>query len=256
MSVCVLHLGDCLEKMDSIPTEGVDLVLCDLPYGTTACKWDAVIPFDALWKHYGRIAKPNAAIILFAAQPFTSSLVMSNPRQFKYEWIWEKNTATNGLNAKRQPVRYHESILVFYTSQPTYNQQMVPRKQSARNRVRSGISGSPKTSSHYTGLGEIGKRFYDVENVYPKSTLYFEGVPNSSGKMHPTQKPIALIEYLIRTYTNPGNTVLDNCMGSGTVGVACINTGRNFIGIEKGCRLFRHCRQTYPRSLSPDSCIR
>jgi site-specific DNA-methyltransferase (adenine-specific) len=231
--------GDCLEVMPTLGAGSVDMILCDLPYGTTACKWDSVLPFGLLWDCYKRVATPNAAVVLFAAQPFTSALVMSNPSAFKYEWIWEKNMGTNGINAKRQPVRYHESILVFYESQPTYNPQMASRKETAKSTIRSGISGDPKTSSHYLGLGNTPRRFYDVDFVYPKSVLYFESVPNGGGgKLHPTQKPVALVEYLIRTYTNPGDIVLDNCMGSGTTGVACINTNRDFIGIEQDTGYF------------------
>lgn len=231
--------GNCLDVMPTLDAGGVDMILCDLPYGTTSCKWDAVIPFASLWENYRRVAKPNAAIVLFAAQPFSSALTMSNAMMFRYEWVWEKNTASNGPNAKIQPVRYHESVLVFYAEQPTYNPQMAARKESAKGRVRSGIVGSPRTSSHYVGLGDLPKRFYDVESVYPKSVLYFESVPNGGGgKMHPTQKPVALMEYLILTYTNPGETVLDNCMGSGTTGVACVNLGRKFIGIEKRADYF------------------
>jgi site-specific DNA-methyltransferase (adenine-specific) len=233
--------GDCLTEMGRIADGSVDLIAADLPYGTTACKWDTVIPFEPLWAHYRRVIKPNGAIVLTASQPFTSALVMSNPKWFRYEWVWEKNTGSNVFNATRQPVRYHENIVVFYGDQPTYNREMAPRKESAKGRVRCGIlDGKPGTSKHYTGIGvHREKRRYDVDWVNPKSVLYFKAVPNGGGgKLHATQKPVALMEYLIRTYTNPSELVLDNTCGSGTTLIAAMNTGRRAIGIEKDADIF------------------
>jgi site-specific DNA-methyltransferase (adenine-specific) len=214
--------GDCLEVMKQIPDKSVDMILCDLPYGTTQNKWDSILPLDDLWCQYERVAKENGAIVLTSAQPFTSALVMSNTRHFKYELIWEKSQATGFLNSKKQPLRKHESVLIFYKKQPTYNPQFT--------------KGKPYVAKSNAGAnkGNYGK-FKDNVTVndgkrYPVSILPF----NNGGKTeHPTQKPIDLFEYLIRTFTNEGETVLDNCIGSGTTAVACINTGRSFIGIER-----------------------
>lgn len=213
--------GDCLEEMRSIPDGSVDMVLCDLPYGTTQNKWDAIIPFDQLWAQYRRVCR--GAIVLTAAQPFTSALVMSNPAMFKYQWVWEKSVATNFLNAKKQPLRNHEDVLVFYDSRPTYNPQMVPGERKTSRRI------GTKTANY----GKADKEtFYDSTERYPLSVQRF-GSRIDGAALHPTQKPVALMEYLIRTYTDEGDTVLDNTMGSGTTGVACMNTGRQFIGIER-----------------------
>lgn len=216
--------GDCLDLLKWLPDNSVDLILADLPYGTTQCAWDAVIPFEPLWREYLRVAKPNAAIVLCAAQPFASTVVASNPKHYKYEWIWEKGNATGFLNAKKQPLRAHESAQVFYRSQPTYNPQMTSghaRKTSKRKTVNSECYGKALTLTEY-----------DSTERYPRSVQFFSS-DKQTANMHPTQKPVALMEYLIKTYTNPGDTVLDNTMGSGTTGVAAVNTGRNFIGIER-----------------------
>jgi len=224
-----LHLGDCLEIMPEIPDHSVDMILCDLPYGTTACKWDVTLPFDRLWCQYGRIIKNNGAVVLFGSQPFSANLIMSNTKLFKYEWIWLKNVPTGMAQAKYQPMKYHENILVFYKSKPTFNKQMVEREGKGRDCYK---------YEHYCGesnhvkMNKV-KAFYNEILVNPSSVLLFNAVPNRNGKLHPTQKPVALCEYLIRTYTNEEETVLDNCMGSGTTGVACANAGRKFIGIEK-----------------------
>ena len=223
----VLMNGDCLELMQYLADGSVDMVLCDLPYGTTQNKWDAVIPFDQLWAEYRRVCR--GAIVLTAAQPFTSALVMSNPGLFKYQWVWEKSVATNFLNAKKQPLRNHEDVLVFYAEQPTYNPQMVPGERKTSRRV------GTKTANY----GKADKEtFYDSTERYPLSVQRF-GSRIDGAALHPTQKPVALMEYLIRTYTNEGDTVLDNTMGSGTTGVACANTGREFIGIERDPEYFR-----------------
>ena len=220
-----LWQGDCLEIMKDIPDASVDMILCDLPYGTTACKWDTIIPFEPLWEQYERVIKDNGAIVLTASQPFTSALVMSNPKLFRYEWIWEKTKAANFMHLKRQPGKRHESVLVFYKKQPVYNPQMKvgePYVDKRKSRKQSkGTYGNININN--TTLTNTGTR-------YPKSVISFSN--GKSGKMHPTQKPVALFEYLIKTYTNEGDTVLDNCMGSGTTGVACKNLGRKFIGIE------------------------
>jgi site-specific DNA-methyltransferase (adenine-specific) len=207
--------------MKGIPSGSVDMVLCDLPYGTTQNKWDSVIAFEPLWEQYRRVCKPNAAIVLTAAQPFTSALVMSNVREFKYEWVWEKDNGTGFLNAKKQPLRSHESILVFYREQSVYYPQMEPGKPYT---CKQGGHGS-----NYNGPSKEVNITVNNGERYPKTILR---LARDKGKEHPTQKPVALFEYLIKTYTNPGETVLDNCCGSGTAGVAAANTGRNSIQIE------------------------
>jgi DNA modification methylase len=224
-----LMLGDCLERMKEIPSGSVDMVLCDLPYGTTQNKWDSVIPLEPLWKEYWRICK--GAVVLTASQPFTSILILSALDFFKYEWVWRKSRPTGQLNAKHQPLRDKEDIPVFYQSAPTYNPQMW--KGSPNH-----VSGKPKQKSASSNWGQqyvITEEKTDQK--YPRCVLDFDSM-NPVGQIHPTQKPVALMEYLIRTYTNVGDTVLDNTMGSGTTGVACANTGRDFIGIERDPEYF------------------
>ena len=223
-----LLLGDCLEKMKEITDGSVDMVMCDLPYGTTQNKWDSVIPLEPLWREYRRVCKPRAAIVLTASQPFTSALVMSNLTAFKYDWCWRKPKGTGHLNAKKQPMRDKEDVLVFYREQCTYNPQFTagtPYKDKAGkdHSASTSMTGSYGAYTNYREDND-GKR-------YPKQVIEFGVVER--GTQHPTQKPVALMEYLIRTYTNEGQTVLDNAMGSGTTGVACANTGRRFIGIER-----------------------
>jgi site-specific DNA-methyltransferase (adenine-specific) len=212
-----LMLGDCLEVMAGIPDGSVDMVLCDLPYGTTQNKWDSVIPFDPLWAHYWRVLKPNGAVVLTAAQPFTSALVMSQIKAFKYQWVWEKSKPTGHLNAKKQPMRKHEDVLVFYRQQSTYNPQGLRDTNAVVSRTNRG------------NYGECSRTTVQTQTGYPHSLLKY----STENGVHPTQKPVALMEYLICTYTNEGETVLDNCAGSGTTGVACVKTGRSFIGIER-----------------------
>lgn len=219
-----LLYGDCLDLLPNLPSASVDMVLCDLPYGRTACSWDKIIPMKPLWKQYLRIAKPNAAIVLMGAQPFTSALVMSNSRIFRSEWIWEKGNATGFLNAKKQQLRAHESVLVFYKKQPVFNPQMTTGHQRKVTRSQS------VNSECYGEANSL--RVYDSTDRYPRSVLFFSS-DKQKCNLHPTQKPVALMEYLIKTYSNEGFTVLDNAMGSGSTGVACANTGRHFIGIEK-----------------------
>lgn len=217
--------GDCLELMTEIPDGSIDMILCDLPYGTTACKWDTVIPFEPLWEQYNRVIKDNGAIVLTASQPFTSALVMSNPRWFKYALVWDKVNASSGLHAKIQPLRSHEEVLVFGKGRLTYNPQMTKAEKVRVDKAREIPNGEAFN-------GKVTKRIYNNRGMkYPKSILTISNA-SQKGKVHPTQKPVALCEYLIKTYTNEGETVLDNCMGSGSTGVACKNLNRNFIGIE------------------------
>ena len=223
-----IFLGDCLEIMSEIPSGSIDMVLCDLPYGTTQNKWDSIIPLDALWSHYKRVIKDNGAIVLFAAQPFTSLLVCSNIDMFKYDWVWQKPKGTGHLNAKKQPMRDKEDILVFYKKQCVYNPQMGEGKPYKDKAGKDHTKSTSMTGSYgkYTNYREENTGFR-----YPKQILNFGVVERNT--LHPTQKPIDLCEYLIKTYTDEGQTVLDNCAGSGTTGVACVNLKRNSILIEK-----------------------
>lgn len=216
-----LRQGDCLDILPTIPAGSVDMVLCDLPYGTTQNKWDSIIPLDRLWAEYWRIVKPNGAVVLTAQAPFDKALGASCLRYLKYEWIWIKPSASGFLNAKKAPLKNAENVLVFYRKQPTYNPQM--RTGFKPYKSKQGIK-----SSNYGAMDENHISQSDGDR-YPISTLEF----NNERGSHPTQKPVALMEYLIRTYTNEGETVLDNTMGSGTAGVAAKNTGRKFIGIER-----------------------
>lgn len=214
-----LMQGDCLERMKEIPDGSVDMVLTDPPYGTTACKWDSIIPLEPMWEQLKRVIKPNGAIVMTAAQPFTSILVCSNLKEFKYEWVWQKESGTGLLNAKKQPLRDNESVLVFYSKQPTYNPQFTQGKPYTC--IKGGETENYRKSGIVTTISD-GRR-------YPKTVQKFNRDKN---KEHPTQKPVALMEYLIKTYTTEGETVLDFTMGSGTTGVACVNLNRRFIGIE------------------------
>lgn len=247
--------GDCLELMKNIPDKSVDMILCDLPYGTTQCKWDTVIPFGPLWEQYKRIIKNNGAICLFSQQPFTTDLINSNRKMFRYEIIWEKILPTNFLNAKKQPLRNHENIVVFYRKAPTYNpiKRVVSRNDIGRKRTNSGAANQynefRNESYQYT---EDGTRFpTDVIKFSSWNGALFGKTENAT--KHPTQKPVDLLEYLIRTYTNEGETVLDNCMGSGSTGVACVNTGRNFIGIELDEHYFDVAKQRINQAQSQNS---
>lgn len=222
-----LRQGDCLELMKDIPDKSVNMILCDLPYGTTACKWDIVIPFDKLWKQYKRIIKDNGVIILHSDEPFTSQLINSNLKEFRYKWIWNKTRGSNFQNAHFMPMKSHEEICVFYKNKPTYNPQFwysKPYKTTERKRKKEieGLQGGSAANVCSATISEDGRR-------YPLSILTFK---RDGNRLHPTQKPVALLEYLIKTYTNENDTVLDNCMGSGSTGVACKHTNRNFIGIE------------------------
>ncbi len=215
--------GDCLEKMQDIPDGSIDAIITDPPYGTTACKWDSIIPLELMWEQYRRIAKKNAAIVLTASQPFTTALIASNMREFRYCWQWVKPYTTGFMNANKMPLRNTEDVCVFYRKLPTYRPQGV--KESGKKQVRR----KDKDSTIYADMGLHAGEYTQAFTNYPRQTIEFG---REGRTVHPTQKPVALMEYLIRTYTNEGETVLDNCMGSGTTGVACINTNRNFIGIE------------------------
>lgn len=217
----MLLQGDCLELMKDIPNKSIDLILCDLPYGTTKCKWDTVIPFDKLWEQYNRIIKDNGAIVLFGNEPFSSQLRLSNLKNYKYDWVWDKKRGSNFATVKIRPFNSFENIMVFYKKQPTYNPQMW---KSTPYTCKQGYVGEAKQ----TGLYRDDVITVNNGDRYPLTILSF----SKETGLHPTQKPVALLEYLIKTYTNEGDTVLDNCMGSGSTGVACKNTNREFIGME------------------------
>ena len=226
-----LYNGDCLELMKNIPDKSIDMILCDLPYGKTRNKWDSIISLDKLWEQYNRIIKDNGAITLFAQTPFDKVLGVSNLKMLKYEWIWEKEQGTGFLNAKKMPLKNHENILIFYKKPPIYNPQMK--------------KGKPYTLERNTFTVNYGKQVDMVrtENTgerYPLTILKFK---RDKEKLHPTQKPIALLEYLIKTYTKENEIVLDNCMGSGSTGVACVNANRNFIGMELDNNYFNTAKE-------------
>jgi site-specific DNA-methyltransferase (adenine-specific) len=233
VSTVELHNGDCLEIMPTL-SGPVDMILADLPYGTTACKWDTIIPLEPLWAEYKRLIKRNGAIVLTASQPFTSALVMSNPKWFKYSMVWDKECGTDYLLKDVKPLKAHEDILVFGDGRLTYNPAMTERFTPLDTRTWAMTAvGTGDLYSHKSDPTTLQKVY---THKFPTSVLSFHVFAaecNNTRRVHPTQKPVALMEYLIRTYTNEGETVLDNTMGSGTTGVACINTNRNFIGIEK-----------------------
>lgn len=216
-----LMLGDCLERMREISSGSLDLVLTDPPYGTTACKWDSVIPFELLWPELRRVRKERAAVVMTASQPFTTTMIASNAREFKYCWVWDKKQGGNPLNAKRQPLRVTEDVVVFCPHE--YRPQM----RTGKMRKKGGLNKQPDT----VGAVKLDHSSHN-DQYYPTSLIELANCANKKDRVHPTQKPVALMEYLIRTYTNEGATVLDFTMGSGTTGVACANTGRKFIGIE------------------------
>lgn len=237
-----LMRGDCLEVLDYVPSGSIDLVLCDLPYGTTACSWDAVIPFEPLWAEYRRVTRRGAAIVLTACQPFTTALATSNMNAFRYTWVWDKKFAGNFVQAKRMPLRVHEDVLVFSfgDKMPAYYPQMTQRDAPIKNGGNKQAAAIPiRRTANADAFGKSVKEYTDK---HPTTILEFSNRDGERG-LHPTQKPVALMEYLIRTYTNPGDTVLDNCMGSGTTGVAAVNTGRNFIGIEKDDAYFQIAKE-------------
>lgn len=241
LEVNKIYNGDCLELMKELPDKSIDAIICDLPYGTTACAWDSIIPFDKLWEQYKRIRKDNAPIVLFGSEPFSTYLRMSNINEFRYDWIWHKSSSGGFVSANKMPMKYHEIISVFYKELPTYNPQFETYSASTQKRFKEGekvnrFKQLQKSSNvlhggvSYEGVSAIS---YE-RGKYPESVQYFESVPNCNGiRMHPTQKPIKLLEYLIKTYSNEGDLILDNCSGSGSSAIACYNTRRNFICIEK-----------------------
>lgn len=226
--------GDCMELLPKIPDKSVDLILCDLPYGITDCKWDSIIPFTQLWEQYWRVAKERTPVVLFAAQPFTTALINSNRHNFRYCWYWKKNNKTGIQFARVQPLRCIEDIAVFYKKAPTYNAQgLIELKKPIYHKPRKAAG------YQYKGSGSVQKY-----TGYPTNLLEFNNVAIGSRKrLHPTQKPVELLEYLIKTYTHAGDAVLDNCMGSGSTGVACVRTGRRFIGMEKDPQYFQIARE-------------
>ena len=228
-----LRFGDCSDVMPNLPAASVDMILADLPYGTTRCAWDSKLPLEPLWREYRRICR--GPVVLFAQTPFDKVLGASNLRDLKYEWIWEKTNATGHLNAKKMPMKAHENVLVFYDRQPTYN----PIKTTGHVRK---VAAKWGDGSPVYGKQVLDGKVYDSTERYPRSVLIFAS-DKQRLKMHPTQKPVALCEYLIRTYSNPADLILDNCMGSGTTGVACLNTGRRFIGIENNADYFAIAEQ-------------
>lgn len=235
MELNKIYNEDCLIGMDKIDDKSIDMILCDLPYGTTKCKWDIVIPFDKLWKQYKRVIKDNGAILLFGKQPFTSDLVNSNRDMYRYELIWEKTRAGNSMQVKKQPSAIHENIEVFYKKQPTYNDLKFKVDEKYIDKRKS-IRDSFYKSEHYSG---VMKRKADDGMRHPQSILPFNSVWHTG--MHPTEKPVELFEWLIKSYTNEGDVVLDNCIGSGTTAIACINTNRNYIGFEKENNYYEMC---------------
>ena len=218
-----LYQGDCLDQMDKVPDHTVDMIFTDLPYGTTHNVWDKRIPLEELWRHYKRVLKSGGVVLLFSQQPFTTDLINSNRKWFRYEWIWQKSTPVGFLNANRMPLRIHENIVVFYEHLPTYNPQKIKREKAVR------IKSPGNTTPNY---GKYGAIDHVTEYYYPRDIVAF-GNRDGSDHYHPTQKPTDLLTYMIKTYTNEGDTVLDPTMGSGSTGVACQLTRRNFIGIEK-----------------------
>jgi DNA modification methylase len=227
-----LYNGDCLETMQLIPDKSIDAIITDPPYGTTACKWDSIIPVEPMWKQLNRIIKDNGAIVLFGSEPFSSALRMSNIKNYKYDWVWDKVAITTPLLAKKQPLRCLENIILFYKKQPTYNPQMVEGIKWYRG-------GKKEHKTDTLGNSKLVNNGSDKTNLkYPKNLIQFSNA-NKMNNVHPTEKPIALMEYLIKTYTNELETVLDFTMGSGTTGVACCNTNRDFIGIELDKEYFK-----------------
>ena len=235
-----LYCGNCLEILPTLADNSVNMVLVDLPYGTTACKWDSIIPLDKLWEQYNRICKQDAAMVFTAAQPFTTILAASNLDNFRYEWIWEKPQGTNPMNAKVMPLKSHENILVFYRKKPVYNPQMW------YSTPYSGFSSDTSKIGEVYGQAKSKHRDNPDGSRYPKTILKFK----QEKGLHPTQKPVDLMEYLIKTYTNSGDTVLDNTMGSGSTGVAAIKCGREFIGIEMDSEYYKIAKERIESTVS------
>lgn len=234
---------DCIKGMKLLEDKSIDCIICDLPYGTTWAKWDKIIDFNELWEQYNRIIKDNGAIVLFGSEPFSSALRMSNIKNYKYDWIWEKSKATGFLNAKKRPLVAHEYIHVFYKKQPLYNPQM--REGTPYNK------GMRKQQTENDVYGEFKQVEVKSEGKrYPRSVIYYKTAETEGETFHKTQKPVSLLEYLINTYTNTGEVVLDNCMGSGSTGIACINTNRKFIGIELDDTYFNVAKERINNALN------
>lgn len=244
MNTNVIYNQDCIKGMSHIPDKFIDMILCDLPYGITNCKWDVIIPFEDMWEQYTRIIKDNGAIVLFGSEPFTSSLIMSNVRLFRYDLIWDKRKGCDFLNANRKPLKSHENILVFYKKSPTYNKQYWYSKPYKK------IQGNKKKSEVYHLYHEAETESLDGKRN-PLSVLSF---PRDSKKLHPTQKPIALLEWLIKTYTNEGEIVLDNAFGSGSTLIAAVNTNRRYIGFEIDEQYFNIARNRLDKVIKDNNC--
>ncbi len=229
--------GDCLEKMKEIPDGSIDMILTDPPYGTTACKWDTVIPLAPMWEQLKRVVKNSGAIVLCGSEPFSSTLRLSNIKNYKYDWVWDKVSKTGGLNSKYQPMRQHELVSIFYAKSPTYN----PIKTKGVKWSRAGVAKIDKTTEYYQQSGDVilGKNKSDTSEMKLPSSILKISNADKTRIVHPTQKPVALMEYLVKTYTNEGDAVLDFTMGSGTTGVACGNLGRKFVGIELDEKYFQ-----------------
>ena len=238
-----LRKGDCLGLMRDIPDKSIDAIICDLPYGVTNMKWDSVLPLDLLWEQYKRIIKDGGAIVLTASQPFTSALIMSNPKMFKYACVWEKSKATGFLNAKIRPLVAHEDIVVFCKGTPVYYPQMT--KGGAYNK---GVRKKQTNDDVYGSFNQVEVKSEGLR--YPRSVQYFKTAESEGKTYHKTQKPIALMEYLIKTYTNEGEVVLDNTFGSGTTGVACVNTNRGFIGMELDDKYFEIAKERIEKAIA------
>jgi len=244
-----LQLGDCLELMKALPDKSVDMILCDLPYGTTACKWDSAIPLSSLWEAYSRVLSPVGVVVLTSSQPFTSALIMSNIGQFKYEIIWDKVNRTTGfLDAKKRPLKRHEVVCVFAPGPVTYNPQM--ESGTPYNAKRSNPKGHPEVYSEHKAVNGV-----NFGTRYPVSILPIKADVKTEMGRHPTQKPVALLEYLIKTYSNPDHTILDNTMGSGSTGVAAVNLGRNFIGMEKEPKYFEIAQARIAEALAKKEAV-
>jgi site-specific DNA-methyltransferase (adenine-specific) len=239
-----LKQGNCLEVMKEIPAGSVDMILCDLPYGTTACKWDTVIPFEPLWEQYKRVIKANGAIVLFGSQPFTTLLIGSNLADFKYQWVWEKSKGSNFTHAKNMPIKLHEDICVFSMGKIGHLTKLGSKRMNYNPQGLVRVDKEWSRPKKYNSEHRLDRPSHSLDRViefenFPRSVLKIGNSDNRERGLHPTQKPVALCEYLIRTYTNKDALVLDNTMGSGTTGVACVNTGRNFIGIEQDEKYFQ-----------------
>ena len=228
-----LYNDNCLEVMKKLPENYIDMVFCDLPYGTTQNFWDNIIPFDELWEQYNRVVKDNGAIVLTAQQPFTSKLIVSNLSCFRYEWIWEKNKSTGHLNAKKMPMKSHENVCVFYKNLPTYNpQKTTGHKPFGAVKPKDNIP-EPEVKRNYNHVSKQFGNDGKTTDRYPRSVQKFPVINNDNKeKWHPTQKPVGMIEYFIKTYSNENDIILDNCMGSGSTGIACFNSNRKFVGVE------------------------